>query len=272
VDALLGLAAAYEAQGRSADAERTFARAVERDPGYWRVHEYQGFFFLHAGRYADAARSYAAEIAVTPDNPRAHNNLGAARFAAGDFEKAAEAWRASLALAPTPSAFSNLGTSEYYLGRVAEAAAAYERAIALAPGDHRLRGNLGDALARAQGRGAEARAAYEEAIALGQERLRVNPADAGAIAGLARYHASLGRADVARRLRAEALERDPSSRDVHYSAAVVSARLGETDAALAALERAVALGYDANLLQRDPALERFRALPRFRALRAPTPR
>jgi serine/threonine-protein kinase len=268
VDALLGLARAFAAQHRLEEAEKTFDRAVRAAPGYWRVYVLRGNFLFQNGRYAEAARSYAEEIVRTPDDPRAHNNLGAAHYAAGNLEAAAQAWGVSLRLAPTSGAYSNTGTSYFYLGRFADAAAMYERAAELAPGDHRLWGNLADAYARVAGREADALAAYAKAVTLGEERLRLNPADANAIADLAHYHASLGHAEKARQLGSEALRRDPKNAYVHYNAALVSARLGQNEQALEEIERAVALGHQRHLLPRDPGLESIREHPRFQALLA----
>jgi TolB-like protein/Tfp pilus assembly protein PilF len=269
VDALLGLAQALAVQRRTEEAERTFAQAASLDPGDWRVHKLRGHFYLRAGRHAEAARSYAEEVACTPDDPRAHNNLGAAYFEGGDLAKAAEAWRTSLALQPTASVYSNVATSSYYLGRLPDAVAMYEKAVALAPEDHRIRGNLADAYAHVGGRDADATEAYRKAAALAAERLRINPADAGATSDLAHYEARLGRADDARRLVADALKRDPKSQNVHYNAALVSARLGANQAALAEIEQAVALGYPRHLLPKDPGLEAIRHEPRFATLLPP---
>jgi serine/threonine-protein kinase len=268
VDALLGLARTYQAQHRLDAAEQTFEQARRLDPGYWRVHQLLGHFLIQGGRYAEAARSYAEEIARTPENPSAHNNLGAAHYMAGDFEKAAAAWRASLELAPTNGAYSNVGSSYYYLGRFEEAAAMYRKALELAPGDHRMWGNLGDAYAQA-GRAPEAEAAYRKAVAVGEERLRINPADADTMSDLAHVYASLGRPERARLLDAEARRLDPRNMYVHYNAALVGVRLGAADAALAELERAVELGYPRQLLSPDPGLARLRQEKRFQALVGP---
>ncbi len=268
VDALLGLARSHEAQRRMGEAERAFEQAARLDPGYWRVHQLRGRFYFYAGRYAEAAKAYAEEVARTPDDPKAHSDLGAAYYQAGDLEMAAAAWRVSLELAPTSTAYSNVGTSYYFLGRFADAAAMYAKAVEIAPRDHRFWGNLGDAEAQVRGREAEAAAAYRSASRLGEERLRVNPADARVISNLAHYQSMLGNGQKARELIARALGRDPGNAFVHYNAALVNARLGERDAALAELERAVTLGHERHLLDREPALEPIRGDPRFKALLA----
>ncbi len=272
VDALLGLARAYREERRTDEAEKTFEKAARLDPGYWRVHQLRGNFYLGLGRWAEAARSYAEEIASAPDNAQAQNNLGAALYMAGDLEKAAQAWRASLELAPMSSAYSNTGTSYYYLGRFPEAAAMYSKALALAPEDHRVWGNLGDAYSRVAGREDEAAAAYRKAVSLGERRLRINPSDANAMSDLAHYHARLGHADRARRLCAEASRLDPENAYVHYNTALVDMRLGATDAALAELERAVVLGHQRHFLPMEPAFEPLRRDERFGALLAPAKR
>ncbi len=269
VDAFLGLARTHEAQGRFEEAERSFAEAKRLDPGYWVAYQQLGHFLFKRGRFAEAAREYGEVIARTPDNATGHNNLGAALFMAGAFEKAADAWRASLELAPTRGVYSNIGSSYFYLGRFEEAAAMYGKAVDLAPRDHRVWGNLADAYAHAAGRGADAAAAYRKAVALGEERLRINKADAETMADLAAYHASLGRPERARHLSAEALRRDPQNMRVHYSAALVAVRLGATDAALDELERAVKLGYPRQLLAADAGLAPLRQHGRFAALLGP---
>ncbi len=266
VDAFLGLAATYSAQRRSADAEKALAQAAALDPGDWRVHKEQGHFFFRAGRYADAAKAYAAQVACTPDDPKAHNNLGVAYQEGGELAKAAEAWRTSLALQPTANAYSNVATSSYYLGKLADAVAMYEKAVELAPEDHRIRGNLADAYAHVGGRDGDAAAAYRKAAALVAERLRINPADAGATSDLAHYDAELGRSDAARRLGADAVKRDPRDPYVRYNAALVAVRLGVKADALAQIEQAVAAGYSRWLLPKDPGLAPIRGEKRFTAL------
>jgi Tfp pilus assembly protein PilF len=53
---------------------------------------------------------------------------------------------------------------------------------------------------------------------------------------------------------------------VYYNSALVHAQFGQTDEALEALERAVALDYQVDLLRIDPAFDGLREEPRFKRL------
>ncbi len=258
VDALLGLAGTQLAQRNPEGAERTLLEARALAPGYWRAHQQLGSFLLRTGRYAEAAQAYGEVVTRIPGEPGALNDLGAAHLMAGDFEKAAATLRASLELAPSLEAYSNIGSSHFYLGRFEEAAAMYRKALELAPEDYRIWGNLGDALAHATGRRDDAAAAYARSAALAEERLRINRSDAVAATLLAHCEASLGRAERARALVAEAVGRQPADMYVQYYGALVAVQLGETEAALERLERAVALGYQRQLLAPDAGLAPLR--------------
>ena len=275
--ALTGLARAQEALNRPAEAEGTLGRARQADPTDWRVARELGRFLFRAGRYQEAGAAYAEVVTRAPDSPGAHSNLGAARYLAGDFEGAAVALRTSLRLGPTHGALSNLGSAAFYLGRYEEAATMFRRAVELTPDDHALWGNLGDALTFAAGRGAEAADAYRRAVGLAERELAINREDDETRSNLARYQARLGNRERARQLRDEALRRAGKNNYVQYNAALVSVQVGAADEALAALERAVALGYQWRLLARDAGLASLRGLPRFEALAtgaaaAPAPR
>jgi TolB-like protein/Tfp pilus assembly protein PilF len=271
MDAVLGLASVAEAKKRPDVAESTFAEARRLDPSDTRVYRLHGNFLFHQGRFADAARAYSEEISRTPDNAAAFAALGGAQYMAGNFEQAAEAWKTSLRLAPTRSGYSNAGTSLYYLGRFDAAAAMYQKALELVPDDYQMWGNLGDARAQSPGGESDAGEAYRKALKLGEGRLRINPTDSETKADLAPYHAALGHPEQARRLIGEALEQDPGNIYAHYNDALVHVRLGEPEPALAALERAVELGYPRQLLPGDAGLKSLRPHPRFAALTARRP-
>ena len=49
-DVHVGLAEALEDQGRREDAERSYRKAIEVEPGYWRAHNALGTFLFRSGR------------------------------------------------------------------------------------------------------------------------------------------------------------------------------------------------------------------------------
>jgi TolB-like protein/Flp pilus assembly protein TadD len=269
VDARIGMALVHAGRRDVARAVQAFDEAQALDPGDWRTYQARGAFLIENGKYDEAAVQYREVIRLVPDHPVAYNNLGAAHFLAGRLEEAAETWRKSLALQPTVPTCSNLGSTLFYLGRFREAAEMYTRAAALAPEDFHPWGYLGDAYQFWGGHAPDARAAYQKAVALADNRLRINPSDAHTVAELARFHARLGHADLARALVREALERDPRGVYVSYNAALVALWLGDAGRAMTDLERAVALGYPRALLARDAALAPLTGDARFQALAGP---
>ena len=269
IEALLGLARVQAAQHRTEDARRTFDLAHQLEPGDRRVYDQTAAFLFANGRYAEAAAQFAQVVSRTAENAEDLTNLGAAHYLAGNFEQASRAWHAALALSPNVAAYSNVGSSYYYLRRFEDAAAMYRKAIELTPEDHRLWGNLGDAYMGVSGRTADARRAYEKAVALAEQRLHIDATDAQASAELAHYHARLGHAAQARALAREAVAADARNPYVRYYAALVSVTNGELDLALDHLERALALGYQPEVLAADAGLAALRDEPRFKALSTP---
>ena len=151
----------------------------------------------------------------------------------------------------------------FYLGDYEKAADRYSSAINLAPRDHRVWGNLADTYYFSKNMRQAADVAYRQAIVLGEARLAVNALEADTASDLAHYNARIGNRERAKELLAIALDAAPDDMYVHYNRALVHAQFGETDAALDAIERAVALDYQRELLPIDPGLEGLKDQPRF---------
>ena len=254
VDAYFGLADTYKQGNDDARAEITYQRAIDIQPGYWRAHLEMGHFLYTAGRFREAIEFFTRAINLAPDNATGHLNLGSSYYLLGDFENAAEAWRKSLELEPSTSAYLNIGSSYFFLGRFDDAAEMYEKASELAPDDFEVWGSLGDAYRYTNENQALALPAYEKAIELGEKMLEINPSDASTIAPLAQYHANYGNKKRAAELIAKAAEIEPESNFVQYFSAVAYTSLGDNEAAITAIEKAVALGYPPNLLIPDAGL------------------
>ncbi|MGB5720828.1 MAG: tetratricopeptide repeat protein, partial [Woeseiaceae bacterium] len=196
----------------------------------------------------------------------AYNNLGAAYYLAGNLSAAAEAWDRSLAIKPTRSAYSNTGTMYFYLGDYETAAERFIQAADFAPRDHRPWGNLADAFYFTDSKRHVATVIYKQAIEFAEERIQVNPLDMETIAMSAHYFARSGNDEKARQRIATAQAGAPEDIYVQYYSALVAAQLGDTDDALAHIERAIALDYKKELLRVDPGLSSLSGLKEFRQL------
>ena len=268
-DGYMGLGEALDGAQKRVDAERAFRQAVQVEPTYWGAQSALAGFLVSHGRAAAAVPIFQRVTELIPASPLAFNNLGAALEMTANFSGAAAAFERSLALEPTRSAYSNLGTVYYFLGRYADAAQMFSRATELAAQDHRVWGNLADALWQIDSRRAEAQGDYRRAILLAQKSLQVNPKDGISWMQLAYYSARAGDTEQVARYASRALELDGADEYVHYYAALVALESGDTAGALASLSRAVELGYPAQLVRAAPDFISLRSDARFRKLVGP---
>jgi tetratricopeptide (TPR) repeat protein len=107
---------------------------------------------------------------------------------------------------------------------------------------------------------------YKRALELAEQQLSVNPGDAEAMSFVAYFYSRLGNREKALKLDGLARDKAPDAMYVYYNSALVHAEFGETDDALDALERTVALDYQKDLLSLDPAFESLRGEERFKRL------
>jgi TolB-like protein/Flp pilus assembly protein TadD/DNA-binding winged helix-turn-helix (wHTH) protein len=267
-DGYVGLGEALDAQHRTTDAERAFRKAIDIEPTYWGAQNALGNFLFRHGRAGAAIATYRRVTELIPASPLAFNNLGAALEVSGDFEAAAAAFDRSLSLEPTSSAYSNSGTVYYFLGRYADAARMFTRATELSAQDHRVWGNLADALWQIDASRAEAESDYRHAIDLARKTLEVNSNDAVSWIQLAYYSARASDSANVTRYTSRALQLNSDDPNVRYYAALIALQRGDQAAALDSLQRAVALGYPPRLVRAAPDFASLRSDARFRELLA----
>jgi tetratricopeptide (TPR) repeat protein/DNA-binding winged helix-turn-helix (wHTH) protein len=262
VPALTGLADAYLSQQRLAEAERRYRQAVGLQPGNWRTYNSLGGFLFTNGRFGEAADAYREVVAVDTRNATGWGNLATSLMLSGNFAEAIRAFERAMEMEPSPRTLMNLGMLHYYLGDAEQAKAALETAIDMAPQDYLAWSNLGDVLT-VYGEPEAANRAFTEAERLAREQLAVNSRDPGRIIDLAWITAMLGQLDEAERLITTALELAPVDPYVHFYDALVHVRMGETEAALDRLQRAVELGYSRAMIGAEPHLAELRSHERF---------
>ena len=264
VDAVRQKAVAYQALGRTQDAETLYQRAVQLQPRYWGNHSHLGVFYYRHGRYAEAEAAFRKVIELVPDNPRGHSSLGLVLHTAGGRDKEAiAALEHSLALGATYAAAANLGMIEFSHGRYKKAARAYEKAVELGGPDYRLWRNLGVSYFWAEGEKAKAPEALRRAIELGEKELAVNPKNAALLADLGDCHALIGDAGRARAHLKQALLLAPDDVEVLRTVAAAYEQVSDRDTALRWITRALQLGYPRVGVEDDPGLAALRADPRF---------
>ena len=265
-DAHIGLAETQLAMSRNVEAEINFRRAIEIDVSYWASFAAMGNFLYLNSRFLEAAEFYQMYVSRADDDADALNNLGAAYYLAGDFANAAAAWDRSLEIKPTHNAYSNTGSMYFYLGDFQKAAQRYSMAVELVPLDYRLWGNLGDSYFYTDVLKDAARVAYGRAIEIAEQELDIKALDADTMSDLAHYYSRVGETEKSRELIRTALAAEPNNMYVHYYSALVHAHLGETSEALGALERAVELQYETDLLAIDAGFRSIMSEERFQKL------
>jgi Flp pilus assembly protein TadD len=169
-------------------------------------------------------------------------------------DEALEAYRRAIATQPTARAYAWLGAVHFYMGRPDEAIRAYEMARDLNPADPMGWGNLGGGLRWWPGHEAAAREPLERAVTLMRRHLDENGRDAQGWSHLANWLGHLGRLDEAKRSIELAIELAPQDAIALQRAAYVHHLRGERAPAIARLKEAIARGYSALKLAREPSL------------------
>ncbi len=261
-----GLAEAYARLGKLDAAEKTYRRAIQLRPEYWAGYSWLGAFYYHQARYQEAAEMFNQVVALAPDSSRGYSNLGAAYVEQGRYPEAIGVLERSIAIRPSDYGYTNLGNAYFFLRQYEQAARAYEQAIKLTEKDPLLWRNLGDGYYWTPGKRAQAASAYRQGIALAKEELRVNPQDLHAFGILAICHAMLGEKKPALESLRSGLQLSPGDPYLRFQAALVHNQFGESDQAIAWLDKALAAGYSPSRIRDIPNFDALRADPHFQEL------
>lgn len=261
-----GLAASYASLGKMDRAESAYLRAIAVRRDYWGSYSALGGFYYTQARYDDAAAQFRRAIDFAPENARGYTNLGGIYYLQGNYKQAQELYEKSITLEPNYRAYSNLGTLYFYNGRYADAARMFEKALQLNDTDSRVWRNLASAYYWAPGEREKARAAYGKAASLIDKELQINPRDSTLMLQLADCESMLGHSAKAVALVHQALALSPDSAEDLHLAAGIEEQVGNRQAALELLGKAIRAGYSIAEIERDPALQQLRADPRYNAL------
>ncbi len=257
------LADVYAAQGKDQDAIATYQKAIDLAPDDWRWPVRLGNEEIGNGNLKDAIAQFQHGTELAQDNAIAYYDLGIADMQADRMDEARKALESALKIEPTAGTYSALGSVLLLDHQFDQAAEMYRKSVDLDPTNYVAWGSLGLAYRWGGSAPNKAEAAYRKAIELAEAEHQKNRADPELLVALADFYASVGNAAAALPLLRQALALAPDNLSVAYEAGETYETLGQRDKAVSFVARAVANGYRAYEVERNPDLAALRADPAF---------
>jgi protein O-GlcNAc transferase len=229
--------------GRLASAESALRDVLSSEPGSQDANYYLGVVLFRRGRPAEAVGPLSKAATLNPKDAKSQSALGAAYAAQSLHEFAEGPFRSACLLDPKePDACYFSGRNLYALNRFAESIEALRKALVVDKRPARVHLGIAQSL-EALGESARAAAAFREAIETNTkapENLKLKPDDDPRIA----YSVFLmrqGNLAQSRQQAADAVKDHFSSGRANFQLARVLYQLEDLKAAVAQLERTVAL-------------------------------
>lgn len=240
-------AMAHYQNGKLADAERSFRKAIKINPRYADAHNDLGNVYLNMGRLKESFNAYRKALNLAPNHPMLVSNIGNVLMAQGEYEKALNWLNKSVELDPDNAAtHCNLGNTFRSLGESRKAVAAYKHAIELNPRQSNYCLNLGGVLIELE--------ELDEAVECFNQVLKLNPEDQKAYMGLGKARNAQGNLDQAVASYQKAISIDPANAKCYSELGGAYGDHGETDKAISALQKALEI--DPKLISVYPELTR----------------
>src|SRR5580700_3329379 len=264
-EAAIGLALAYEHEGKITEAEKAYQQAIQAHPNSRYSYNMFGTFYKRRDEYEKALQMLAKVIQIAPEWYGTYVNIGSIYNDMGRYEKGIDPLKKSIAIRPSYSGYVNLGAAYFGLNRFDDAAKAYQEAIKLDPEQQVIWGNLAAALYYS-GKKDQAVGPSRKAIELALADLKVNPRDAELLSSLAGYYSMLGDRKNALLYLGLALQYGHNDKGILFDAAGVYSQLGETGLAIEWLGRAVQAGYTTDKIRSDPEFAKLAGNPTYEQL------
>jgi tetratricopeptide (TPR) repeat protein len=230
------LAWALQQQGKTAQANAHFARAVALEPGYVTARYDWGVALLDQGRVAEAIAQFEAAVQLAPDHADAYVNLGNALMQVQRAVEAIPQYETALRLKPAADAHYDLGVALAEVGRPEDAAGHFRAALQINPALPEAHYQLAR-LAERAGQPAAAELQY-------LETLRLAPDHAAAQGRLGLLLARAGRLPAAAEHLRAAVRLKPADAEARVNLGNVFLLQGQAREAVACYEEAVRLRPD----------------------------
>jgi serine/threonine-protein kinase len=269
-EAAIGLARAYELDGKITEAEKAYQQAIQAHPNSRYSYNMFGAFYRSRNEYDKALQMYGKVIQIAPDWYGTYVNIGSIYVEMGQNDKAIDPLKKSTAIRPSYPGYVNLGAAYYGLKSFADAASAFEEATKLDPQQYLTWGNLG-AARYYSGKKDQSMEPYHKAADLALEELKVNPRDPVVLSALAGYYSMLADRKHALLYLGQALQYGHNDKEILIDAAGVYNQLGETGLAIEWLAKAVQAGYTADKIRGDPEFANLVNNPGYQQLMKSSP-
>lgn len=248
------------------DADRLLDDALARHPHIYLFQAQLGTLRYREGRYREAETAFRRSLQIDPYASMSYASLSQAILRQDRGDEALQVLQRGLQMSPNWALYTNLGTALFARADYLGAFHAFERAVAEPAGNPRnylLWANLADSQRWLPDQAPAAAASYRRARLLLAPLLARAPDNPVFVSRMALYQAHGGdpvqAADLARRAETLAAQ----SPDVQFRTALAFELIGQREAALAALARAVTAGLPCNAIESEPDLLSLRRASRY---------
>ncbi|QEY17122.1 serine/threonine protein kinase [Cellvibrio sp. KY-GH-1] len=216
-----------------------------------------GNVYIDSNNYAQAEEIFRLSIQLHPDAVTSYAGLFISLERQNRADEAMEVLQQGLQIRSSAALYGNLGNALFIRGDYLGAASAFEAAVSPHkgnPGNYLAWANLADVLLWIPGREAEAQKAYRKAHDLLAPILSRSPNDVTMTSRMALYLARLNERQKAELMLERVIALSPKNAYVHFRAGLAYELLGNRDAAVAALKKAIELGFPTKLIEAEPDL------------------
>jgi serine/threonine protein kinase/Tfp pilus assembly protein PilF len=252
----------YEAQSLMDKAITEYKQASDLAPDDWRWPMSLGVAYFRQGKLQEAIAQLQHAVDLDPNNAEAFYDLSIAHRQSGQLEQARKDLDQALKLDPTAKNYAALGALLLFQGQFEKAAEMGRKAIQLDPNNYMAYEDLGAAYSWSGTNHDKAVQAYRKAIEL-EEADNAKKQQPWQVASLADDYAAVGDRNKSLVLARKALALDANDPFVNYKTGEAFEVLGQREAAIPLIARAVANGYNVYEFEHSPELAALRNDPKF---------
>jgi len=263
--AVIGLAKAYEHEGKITEAEKAYQQAIQAHPNSRLAYSSFGSFYGRRNQYEKALEMYRKAIDIAPEWYGTYVNVGSTYSDMGQYEKAIDPLKKSIAIRPSYPGYVNLGTAYFGMKKFGDAAAPFEEATKLDPQQYVTWGDLGTSLFYS-GKKDQSAQPFRKAVELALEELKINPRDPDVLGRLAEYYSMLNDRKNGLLYLGQALQYGHNDKEMLIDAAGVYNQLGESGLAVEFLAKAVQAGYTTEQIRGQPEFDNLVNTPGYQQL------